>query len=111
MSKEGAVEAPPAEYRTGTKVWYKSKTLWFNIIAIAYIVLQAVVQYYYRQGLIAQIDYDNLAIIGRLVQSYLEGQQALEIQAAIIAGVNLILRWITDEGVSLRGEPADPVDL
>lgn len=96
---------------TGTKVWYKSKTLWFNIIAVGYIILQAVVQHYYRQGAIAQIDYDNLAVIGGVVQGYLEGQTALEVQAAIIAGVNIILRFITNEGVTLRGEPADPVDL
>lgn len=96
---------------TGTKVWYKSKALWFNIIAVGYIILQAVVQHYYRQGAIAQIDYDNLAVIGGVVQGYLEGQTALEVQAAIIAGVNIILRFITNEGVTLRGEPADPVDL
>lgn len=110
MTNEGAVEGLDV-VPTGTKVWYKSKTLWFNIIAVGYIVLQAVVQHYYRQGVIAQMDYDNLAVIGGVIKGYLEGQNVLEIQAAIIAGVNIILRLITNEGVTLRGEPADPVDL
>jgi len=55
------------------KKWYKSKTLWVNAIAFT----------------------------AMLVQSYYGFVIAAEEQAAIIVVVNLILRAITKEGLSL----------
>jgi len=59
-----------------SKKWYLSKTLWVNIIAIA--------------GLIAQ------AQLGFVMSG--------EEQVAILAVINLILRVVTKEPLSLKGE-------
>ena len=55
------------------KMWYRSRTLWLNIIAIT--------------AMIAQAQY------GFLIDA--------EAQAAILAILNLILRAITEEGLEL----------
>lgn len=59
-----------------TKKWYLSKTLWVNAIAIVALVLQA------------QFGF----VIG--------GEE----QLAILAVVNLVLRAVTKEPLSLKGE-------
>lgn len=53
------------------KKWYKSRTLWVNIISIASIILAA------RYGFVLSV----------------------EEEAAILVGVNLIMRIITKEGL------------
>lgn len=58
------------------KVWYKSKTLIFNALAVALLALQA--------G------------IGDVVP--------LEYQAVAVAVINYALRWLTSQGVTVRRE-------
>ena len=55
-----------------TKRWYTSKTLWVNLLAIV--------------ALIAQTEFGYILDV--------------EAQAVILAGINLILRIITKEGLS-----------
>lgn len=54
------------------KKWIKSKTLWMNVIAIAAIILQA------EYGFVV----------------------SPELELAVLAGINLILRKYTNEGLS-----------
>jgi len=59
-----------------SKKWYLSKTLWVNIIAIAALIAQA-----------------QLGFV-------MSGEE----QVAILAVINLILRVVTKEPLSLKGE-------
>ncbi len=54
------------------KKWYKSKTLWINAIAAVAFFVQA------QFGFVVSLEY----------------------QAFVLAIVNLILRWITKEGIA-----------
>ena len=58
------------------KEWWKSKTLWINLIAMVVLIIQA---------------FTGFIIL-------------LEEQAAIIIIINLILRAITGEGLTLRSQ-------
>lgn len=58
---------------TPTTVWYTSKTLWVNAIALIAMVVQGVT--------------------GKIVVS-------LEVQATILAAINMVLRFITKQPVS-----------
>lgn len=60
------------------KAFYRSKTFWVNMIAIA--------------GMISQ------SVWGVVLLDFVD-------QATILAVVNLILRAVTDEGIGLRDEP------
>ena len=60
-----------------TKAWWRSRTLWFNLVAGAALLLQA------QFGFVLDP----------------------EAQATILAGVNLVLRLITGEPVGLKDEP------